>query len=133
MASDEIITCCNCNREIFLTTEPVYEVSDDLRRCFGCQLNLNSKNYALGTYEQTGCPSTEHLVSEGYKSGYTQGRADALAWKKYPEQKPTRTQYYPIFWDGDGAHMGFWHNDLQEWDCEVIEWFDLKLPGGEND
>ena len=80
------------------------------------------------------------------QDGYTQGRADALAWKKYPDEKPKHDTRNAVFYRSTlskysentqlNNHFEFydWYDNcekcLELWDH--VERF-IEVPGGEND
>ena len=93
-------------------------------------------------------------------AAYTQGRADAWRWRKYPEEKPdvsggevlVRREERREFWQDDFVsktekrstkvidvykHCEVEHYDEESWgkysDDVVTHWLPITLPGGEND
>ena len=88
----------------------------------------------------------DFVSMSSYGDGYTQGRADALAWKKYPEEKPKHDTRCAVFYKSallkDSENTQFKdHFEFYDWydNCENclelwnhVERF-IELPGGEND
>lgn len=88
------------------------------------------KNTLTNLYNQGLTEEITKRLVKAFLSGYSA----ASRWRKYPEEKPTSTGSYPIYCEHDGLMLSFWHNELQGWDYEVTQWFDIPLPtkqGGE--
>lgn len=110
-------------------------------------INSKSIEYADSRFSNLDVGDYVKFASmSSYSDGYTQGRADALAWKKYPDEKPKHDTRNAVFYRSTlskysentqlNNHFEFydWYDNcekcLELWDH--VERF-IEVPGGEND
>ena len=85
-----------------------------------------ARDWAEDHYEHWEDIDPVEAAEDGYRAGFLAGQQSL--WRKYPEEKPEKSGFYPIHWEDDDLLLSYWHNDLQEWDCEVTDWYFITLP-----